>query len=83
MKMCALCNKRPASVFISNSDGRKVVNEGYCLSCAIKSGITPITQLADQFSIEPEELQNMVDGMENMLDSEEFEEAFADMLEGG
>lgn len=83
MKMCALCNKRPASVFISKSDGRKVVNEGYCLSCAIKSGITPITQLADQFSIEPEELQNMVDGMENMLDSEEFEEAFADMLEGG
>ncbi len=83
MKLCSVCNQRPAVVFISKSDGSKVVNKGYCLSCAIKSGITPVNQLAEQFSMDPEELQNMVDGIENMFDSEDITEAFGDFLGGG
>ncbi len=83
MKLCSVCNQRPAVVFISKSDGSKVVNNGYCLSCAIKSGITPVNQLAEQFSMDPQELQSMVDGIENMFDNEDMSEAFADFLGGG
>ena len=82
MKLCSVCNKRPAVVFISKSDGSKVVNNGYCLSCAINSGITPVNQLAEQFSMDPEELKNMVDGIENMFDNEDMSDMFSDILGG-
>ena len=54
-------NKQPAVVFVSKSDGKNIINEGYCLKCAIDTGVTPINQLASQFQIDPEELKNMVD----------------------
>ena len=59
--LCSRCQKNPAVVFVSKSDGKQFINEGYCLSCAINSGITPVNQLAEQFSIDPEELKEMVD----------------------
>ena len=78
MKLCSICNKNPAVVFVSKSDGKKMVNEGYCLPCAINSGITPIGQLAEQFAIDPEELKQMVDSMTDMLESGDMHDAFAD-----
>ena len=83
MKLCSICNKNPAVVFVSKSDGKKMVNEGYCLPCAINSGITPIGQLADQFAIDPEELKQMVDSMTDMLESGDMHDAFADIFGAG
>ena len=83
MKLCAICNKNPAVVFVSKSDGKKMINEGYCLKCAINSGITPLDQLAEQFSIDPQEIQSMVEGFGDMLESGEMNEAFADIFGGG
>ncbi|MBQ4527332.1 MAG: ATP-dependent Clp protease ATP-binding subunit [Clostridia bacterium] len=83
MKMCAICKKNPAVVFVSKSDGQKMINEGYCLSCAINSGITPINQLSEQFGISPDELKEMVDNMTDMIESGEMHEAFADIFGGG
>ena len=83
MKLCSICNKNPAVVFVSKSDGKKMVNEGYCLPCAINSGITPIGQLAEQFAIDPEELKQMVDSMTDMLESGDMHDAFADIFGAG
>ena len=81
--MCAICNKQPAVVFVSKSDGKQVTNEGYCLRCAINTGVTPINQLANQFQIDPEELKNMMDSMDEMFSGDNINEAFMDILGGG
>ena len=83
MKLCSICKKNPAVVFVSRSDGTKMINEGYCLPCAIKQNITPVNQLADQFGIEPEELENMVAGFGEFLENGDFNEAFEDIMGGG
>ena len=83
MKLCCICKKNPAVVFVSKSDGKQFVNEGYCLSCAINSGITPVTQLAEQFSIDPEELKEMVENMSDMISNGDMHDAFADIFGGG
>jgi len=83
MKLCSICKKNPAVVFVSRSDGTKMINEGYCLPCAIKQNITPVNQLADQFGIEPEEIQNMVAGFGEFLENGDFNEAFEDLMGGG
>ncbi|MBQ8525221.1 MAG: ATP-dependent Clp protease ATP-binding subunit [Clostridia bacterium] len=83
MKMCAVCKRQPAVVFVSKSDGKNIINEGYCLKCAIDTGVTPINQLASQFQIDPEELKSMVSSMEEMLSDENINDAFMDILGGG
>ncbi len=83
MRLCSICNKNPAVVFISKSDGKKFVNEGYCLRCAIDSGITPVNQLAEQFAIDPDELKDMVSNMSDMLSGGDMHDAFADIFGGG
>ncbi|MBQ4630530.1 MAG: ATP-dependent Clp protease ATP-binding subunit [Clostridia bacterium] len=83
MKMCAICKKNPAVVFVSKSDGKKMINEGYCLSCAINSGITPVNQLSEQFGISSEELKEMVDNMTEMIENGDMHDAFADIFGGG
>lgn len=83
MKLCSICKKNPAVVFVSRSDGTKMINEGYCLPCAIKNNITPVTQLADQFGLAPEEVESMVSGFNEFMESGDFNEAFADIMGGG
>lgn len=83
MRLCSICNKNPAVVFVSKSDGNKMINDGYCLPCAIKSGITPVNQLAEQFSMDPKELEGIVEGFGNMLENGDINDAFADIFGGG
>ena len=83
MKVCSICKKNPAVVFVSRSDGTKMINEGYCLPCAIKQNITPVNQLADQFGIDPAEIENMVAGFGEFLENGDFNEAFEDLMGGG
>ncbi len=70
-------------VFVSKSDGAKMINDGYCLPCAIKSGITPVNQLAEQFAMDPEELEGIVEGFGDMLENGDINGAFADIFGGG
>ena len=83
MKLCSICKKNPAVVFVSRSDGTKMINEGYCLPCAIKQNITPVNQLAEQFGIEPSEIENMVAGFGEFMENGDFNEAFEDIMGGG
>ena len=83
MKLCSICKKNPAVVFVSRSDGTKMINEGYCLPCAIKSNITPVNQLAEQFGLDPQEVEGMVAGFNDFMENGDFNEAFADLMGGG
>ena len=83
MKLCKICNKNPAVVFVSRSDGKNIINEGYCLACAMKSNIMPLSQLAEQFSLDPEQLDGMMENIRGMMDDTDLNEAFADILGGG
>ena len=82
MRMCKICNKNPAVVFVSKMDGTKTINEGYCLPCAMKTGITPVNQLAEQFGMDPEELNSMVEGFNDMLEDGSMNEMFSDLFGG-
>jgi len=82
MRLCKICNKNPAVVFVSKMEGNKTINEGYCLACAIKTGITPVNQLAEQFAMDPEELQNMVEGFNDMINDGSMNEMFSDLFGG-
>ncbi len=83
MKVCSICKKNPAVVFVSRSDGTKMINEGYCLPCAIKQNITPVKQLAEQFGMEPSDIEGMVAGFNDFLENGDFNEAFEDLMGGG
>ncbi len=83
MKLCSICNKNPAVVFVSRTDGTKMINEGYCLPCAIKKNITPVNQLAEQFGMDPSDIESMVAGFGDFLENGDFNEAFEDIMGGG
>ena len=44
---------------------------------------TPVNQLAEQFSIDPDELKEMVENMSDMINSGDMHDAFADIFGGG
>lgn len=81
MKMCSICKKNPAVVFVSKIEGANRINEGYCLSCAIKTGITSKDQLAEQVDMPPEMLESMLEGLENN-DGESFMDTLQDFIAG-
>ena len=81
MKMCSICNERPAVVFVSKIDGTGRVNEGYCLPCALKTGITSKEQIADQIGMPPEFIDSMVEEMsDENLDPQDIMSNLSDML---
>lgn len=81
MKLCDICGKSPAVVFVTKSEGSKLVSKGYCLKCAVESGTTPIDQLADQLSISPEELNDMISN-ESTVGMDGMTRMFEDLLGG-
>ena len=81
MRMCSICKKNPAVVFVSKIEGANRVNEGYCLTCALKTGIMTREQLAEQVDIPPEMFDNMLEGIENG-DSEGIMSTIQDFLAG-
>jgi ATP-dependent Clp protease ATP-binding subunit ClpE len=60
-----------------------MINEGYCLPCAIKKNITPVNQLAEQFGMDPSDIESMVAGFGDFLENGDFNEAFEDLMGGG
>ena len=67
MKLCDICKKNPAVVFVSKAEGNKFESKGYCLKCVIESGAAPIAQIAEQMGVSPKDLRQMAE------DAEEFE----------
>ncbi|MBE7045917.1 MAG: ATP-dependent Clp protease ATP-binding subunit [Ruminococcaceae bacterium] len=85
MKMCTVCQKNPAVVFVTKMEGTNRINEGYCLKCALEKGITTKDQLAEQIGMTPEMLDEMLEnGAINLggFDPGELMDSFQEFLQG-
>ncbi len=69
MKLCYKCRKRPAVVFISDSNNTSSEPQGLCLVCAKESGIKPIDDMLKKMNISDEDIEQM---------SEQFLEVMSD-----
>ena len=69
LKMCSKCGKRPAIVFVSESNGTGNTNpQGLCLICAKKMGIKPINDMLNSMNLSDEDLEGMSDQLMEVMD---------------
>ena len=59
MKMCARCNKNPASVFITRIENNETKQEWLCVLCAQKLGLVKPEDIFRQAGITPEDVDDM------------------------
>lgn len=72
-EMCSMCNKRIATVFVSQIDQTgKQVNKGLCIVCAKKLNLPQVNQFLSNMNISDEDLEAMADEMSNV--TEQLEE---------
>lgn len=65
--LCTRCGKRPAVVFVSNSNAKDAPTVGYCLSCAKELGIKPVEDLISKMGLSDEDLETVQDQMNTMM----------------
>ena len=65
--LCTRCGKRPAVVFVSNSNSKDAPTVGYCLSCAKELGIKPVEDLIQKMGISDEDLETVQDQMNTLM----------------
>ncbi|MCY6958081.1 ATP-dependent Clp protease ATP-binding subunit [Clostridium brassicae] len=87
MKLCSICNKNIATIFISKIIDGKPKMQGLCIDCARKMGIPVIDQLMQQTGMSKEEVENLTDQMKGMLQDIDIEELsnnelFSNLSEG-
>ncbi|MFI3207473.1 MAG: ATP-dependent Clp protease ATP-binding subunit, partial [Clostridia bacterium] len=68
LKLCSVCKKRPAVVFISQGPDK---NEGLCLVCAKERGLKPVDDIMAQMGITDEMLESMSDSMTSLMETDE------------
>ncbi len=61
MKLCSKCKKRPAVVFISDSNASSAAPQGLCLVCAKELGIKPIDDMLEKMNISDDDIEQMSD----------------------
>ncbi len=74
MRLCSKCGKRPAVVFISDTANPSAPPQGYCLVCAKETGIKPIDNLLQSLNIPTENIEEISDGLMQMMGGENMEE---------
>jgi len=77
MKMCSVCKKNLAVVFIQKVENGVTKTEGLCLECAKKMGIPVMDHMMKQLGMTPEDIENLNKQMADMLkdmDPEEINE---------
>ena len=65
--LCSRCGKRPAVVFVTNSNSQEAPTVGYCLSCAKELKIKPVEDLISKMGISDEDLENVQDQMNSLM----------------
>ena len=84
IKLCSVCHKNPAVVFITKMEGDKAENQGLCLSCAKSMGIAPLNQMMENLGINDENIDmlngEVSDFMENISELSSPED-MAQMIE--
>lgn len=71
--LCSRCKKRPAAVFITTVNGNERKNEGLCLLCARKLGITQVDDYMKQMGLTDEDLEAFSESLTNDADGDSFE----------
>ncbi len=81
MKLCDICKKNPAVVFISKVEGGKFESRGYCIKCVIETGVAPIEQIAEQMGVSPDDLRHMINDTDDIgISDEGIRELIGDLL---
>ena len=80
--LCSRCNKNIAVVFVTKQEGTQTINEGLCLSCAKELGIKPVEDLMKQMNMNEEDIEQMNEGMNELLASENMEELEENIMNG-
>ncbi len=67
--ICTRCKKRQAVVFITTMNGSEKKNEGLCLICARKAGISQVDDYMKQMGITDEDLESLCPEIDSDGDS--------------
>ena len=82
-EMCSMCNKRIATVFVSQIDQTgKQVNKGLCIVCAKKLNLPQVNQFLSNMNISDEDLEAMADEMSNVTEQLEENEGNPELPQG-
>ena len=80
--MCTNCGKNPAVVFLTKVENGVTKNEGLCMTCAKKLGISSINNIMDKMGMTEEEFDEMNRGMmESMGNIESIDDITPEMLQ--
>ncbi|HOF25847.1 MAG TPA: ATP-dependent Clp protease ATP-binding subunit [Clostridia bacterium] len=74
MKLCDICKKNVAVVFVTRIQNNKHTQIGYCIPCAKTAGISPIDHLIKNTGMSDEELGNINNQMGQFLQSLDFDD---------
>lgn len=74
MKLCDICKKNVAVVFVTRIQNNKHTQIGYCIPCAKTAGISPIYHLIKNTGMSDEELGNINNQMGQFLQSLDFDD---------
>lgn len=80
--LCSRCNKNIAVVLVTKQEGTRTINEGLCLSCAKELGIKPVEDLMKQMNMNDEDIEQMNEGMNELLSSENMDELEQNIMNG-
>ncbi len=78
MKICSVCKKNIAIIFTSKMENGKAEMKGLCIECAKKMGIPVLDQLMQQTGINPEDIENLTEQMNEMFQDMDIEESEGD-----
>ncbi|MBE6044816.1 MAG: ATP-dependent Clp protease ATP-binding subunit [Clostridium thermopalmarium] len=74
MQMCSICKKNIATIFTAKIEDGKSKMVGVCLECAKKMGIPIMDQLMKQVGVNPEDVENLAEQVNNMLQDSNIDE---------
>jgi ATP-dependent Clp protease ATP-binding subunit ClpA len=74
MQMCSICKKNIATIYTAKIEDGKSKMIGVCLECAKKMGIPIMDQLMKQVGVNPEDVENLTEQVNNMLQDSNIDE---------
>ncbi len=67
MKLCSVCNKNIAVIFLTKMEYGKPVSEALCIECAYKRKIPGVEKMIEETGMSIEQLKNMTAGLNNII----------------
>ncbi|MDF2879874.1 MAG: transporter ATPase [Clostridiaceae bacterium] len=74
MVMCSVCKKNVAVIFTNNIVNGKQELKGYCIPCAKKMGISPLSNIMGNMNMNEDDLENLNQQMSEILGSMDLDD---------